>query len=45
MREKGRVHGGNEVGLEGEGEGEGEEGEVDEPLVRLKKGLMDYDSM
>ena len=43
MRERGRVHGGNEVDLEGVREEE--EGEVDEPLVRLKKGLIDHDSM
>ena len=43
MRERGGVHGGNEVDLEGVREEEGEE--VDEPLVKLKKGLIDYDSM
>ena len=43
MREKGGVHGGNEVDLEGAREEEEEE--VDEPLVKLKKGLIDHDSM
>ena len=43
MRERGGVHGGNEVDLEGVREEEEEE--VDEPLVKLKKGLIDYDSM
>jgi hypothetical protein len=37
MRERGGVHGGNEVDLEGVKEEEEEE--ADEPLVRLKKGL------
>jgi len=41
MRERGGVHGANEADLEGVKEEE----EVDEPLVRLKKGLMGHDSM
>ena len=45
MRERGGVHGGNEVDLEGAKEEEEEEEEADEPLVRLKKGLIGYDSI
>ena len=43
MRERGGVHGGNEVDLEGVKEEEEEE--ADELLVRLKKGLIGYDSI
>ena len=43
MREREGVHGANEVDLEGVREEEG--GEVDEPLVMLKKGLIDHDSI
>lgn len=43
MRERGGFHGANEADLEGVKEEEEEE--VDEPLVRLKKGLIGYDSI
>ena len=43
MRERGGVLGANEADLEGVKEEEEEE--ADEPLVRLKKGLIDYDSI
>ena len=45
MRERGGVHGANEADLEGVKEEEEEEEEVGEPLVRLKKGLIGYDSI